>query len=248
MMLKKGYKLLYAPDARVYHYHGIHQNNNDERLKNVVDIIETHHPEYISGKINAENLNIIAILPIKGLAKMINGEPLLKYTIENAKNSKFIDKVIVSTDNEDTAKIAQQFGAHCPFLRPKSLSEPFVSLEIVQKYSLERIEENNFIPDLIVHLEETFPFRPKNLLDNMITKLLIEGYDSIVAAKRESGWLWQESSGGNYKRLDSGDIPREFKEKSLVGLHGLGCITHPEFIRREKILGNKTGLYEIDYT
>ena len=69
----------------------------------------------------------------------------------------------------------------------------------------------------------------------------------MIAAKRESGWLWQESSGGNYKRLDSGDIPREFKEKSLVGLHGLGCITHPEFIRREKILGIKTGLYEIAY-
>ena len=62
---------------------------------------------------------------------------------------------------------------------------------------------------------KTFPFRPKGMIDGMITHLLEDGYDSVIAAKRESGWLWQESSGGNYKRLDSGDIPREFKEKSF---------------------------------
>ena len=246
-MINKGLKILYEPEASVYHYHGIHQNNNNERLQNIVSIIENQNTKVKRGKLDAKKLNIIALIPVKGLTKMLGNKYQLLHTIKSVQESKFVTKIIVSTDSKETAKIAEDAGAECPFLRPKNLSDAIVNLEKVQKYSLEKIEEIGILPDLIVHLEETFPFRPKGMIDGMITHLLEDGYDSVIAAKRESGWLWQESSGGNYKRLDSGDIPREFKEKSLVGLHGLGCITHPEFIRREKILGNKTGLYEIDY-
>ena len=69
------------------------------------------------------------------------------------------------------------------------------------------------------------------MLDNMIINLLKFGYDSVIAAKREPGWMWQETDDGIFKRLDSGDKPRKLKEKSLIGLHGLGCVTYPEYIR-----------------
>ena len=137
-------------------------------------------------------------------------------------------------------------GAECPFIRPSSLSEDHVNLEKVQKYSLQEIEKTGLLPDLVVHLEETFPFRPAGLIDGMILHLLEDGYDSVIAARRESGWLWHENHDGRYDRVDSGDIPRKFKEKSLIGLHGLGCVTYPEFIRNEQMLGNKIGLYEIE--
>ena len=120
-------------------------------------------------------------------------------------------------------------------------------MEIVQKYSLEKIEEQGLIPDLVVHLEETFPFRPDGLFDDMINNLLYAGYDSLIAARRESSFIWRENITGGFDRIDSGDVPREFKERSLIGLHGLGCVTHPEFIRQEKMLGDKVGLFEIDY-
>ncbi len=245
-MLKKDYKIVYEPEASVYHYHGIHQDGNTDRLKNVVNIIEKHNIKKTTGRLDAQKLNIVAIIPIKGLTRNIGDHHQLMLTINSAKESEFINKIIVSTDSEKTAKIAESGGALCPFLRPSNLSEDVVNIETVQKYSLEKIEEAGILPDLIVHLEETFPFRPKGMLDNLIIHLLEDGYDSVIAARRESGWLWQETNQDNFKRLDSGDIPRIFKEKSLVGLHGLGCVTHPEFIRKEKILGKKTGLYEIN--
>ena len=74
--------------------------------------------------------------------------------------------MFVSTDSEDTAKIAIKAGAKCPFLRPKEFSEKFVNLEAVQKFSLEKIEELGIFPDLVVHLEETFPFRPDGIFDS----------------------------------------------------------------------------------
>ncbi len=246
-MLNRGYKLLYEPDASVYHYHGIHQGGNPERLSNVVKIIEKHHTNYRTGKLNAKNLKIVAIIPVRGATKSINGTPLINYTIESAKQSKFIDQIFVSTDSNETAVIAKKAGAECPFIRPAGLSEDHVNLEKVQKFSLEEIEKIGLLPDLIIHLEETFPIRPAGLLDGMIVHLLEDGYDSVIAARRESGWLWHENPDGGFERIDSGDVPRKFKEKSLIGLQGLCCVTYPEFIRNEQMLGGKIGLYEVDH-
>ena len=102
-MLKRGFKILYEPEASVYHYHGIHQNGNDERLNNVVKIIQDHQDDYRTGKLDADNLNIIAIIPVKGVTSTVGGKPQIVYAIESALNSKYIDKVIVSTDSKETA-------------------------------------------------------------------------------------------------------------------------------------------------
>ena len=243
-MLKGGYKILYEPDASVFHYHGIHQNGDAERLTNVVNIIQNQQDyNYRTGKLDPNNLNIIAIIPIKGISRIIRGKPQLIYSIESAMKSKYINKIIVSTDSKETAKLAENAGASCPFLRPPNLSDSFVNLEKVQQFSLEMIEEHGLIPNLIVHLEETYLFRPPELLDALILQLLEGGYDSVIAARKESGWIWHESSDGNYHRVDSGDIPRIFKENTFIGLQGLGCVTHPVFIRNGHLLGEKTGIY-----
>ena len=243
-IISKGWKILYEPEASVYHYHGIHQDGNPERLKNVVNIIQKQDINFTEGSIDPKRLNIIAIIPVKGKTNFIKKKPLLALTIKSAKQSKYIKEIFVSTDNKETKKIAINHDVKCPFLRPKRLSSPKISLENVQKYSLEMIEKNYKYPDLIVHLEETFPFRDKDMIDKMIEILLNSGYDSLLAAKEESGWIWKESSAGSFDRIDEGDIPRKFKKKSLVGLHGLCCITYPEYIRQGKLLGPKTGLYK----
>jgi len=246
-MLNMGYHLMYEPLASVYHYHGIHQDGNSERLTNVVRIIEDSHPHLKSGKLDANKLEIVAIIPVRGQTRVINDKPLLNYTIEAARKSKYIDRVIVSTDCKETIDIAKEAGAECPFIRPPKMSEKHVNLETVQQYSLEKLEEDGYIPDLIVHLEETFPLRPDGLIDGMIDHLLRDGFDSVIVARRESGFLWKEESEGKFIQIDSGDVPRQYKESTLVGIHGLGCITHPEFIRGGRILGDNIGLYQTDY-
>ena len=192
------------------------------------------------------NLKVVAVIPIKGSNKKISNVPLLKYTISNLERSKFINKIIVSTDNIETKKNAESLGAICPFLRSKELSEPHVNLEMVQKYSLSQMEKNGIFFDLIVHVEETFPFRPKNLIDNMIIHLLNKGLNTVVASKNESKSLWHERNDGKYQRIDKGDTPREFKDKTYIGLNGLGLVTYPELVRTEKIFSDKIGFYEVD--
>ena len=130
---------------------------------------------------------------------------------------------------------------------PPELAKAHINLQAVQKFSLEQLEQDAYYPDLFVHLEETYPFRQAGLLDGMIQHLLVEGYDSVIAASPETGWMWKETHDDGFQRLDSGDVPREFKEEILLGLHGLGCVTHPEFIRNENMTGFKTGLYEVQH-
>lgn len=243
--LNRKYKIVYEPDASVYHYHGIHQDGNAERCANVARILETLHKDYKYKSIDADKLNIVAIIPIRGPVPSMNNKPLLSYTIKAALGSKYTKKVIVSTDAKETARMAERYGACAPFLRDPSLSNELVDLAQVLKYSLGKMEENGIFPDVVVSLEATFPFRPDSLIDDMILRLVRGGFDSVVAARKENKGIWKENS-GKIVQLEEGLTPREFKEPTFMELRGLGFITHPEFLRGGNMFGNKIGIYEID--
>ena len=65
------------------------------------------------------------------------------------------------------------------------MSKPKVSLEEVQKFTLNKLENKNYDIDLILHCEETYPLRDKNVFDKIITKILSEGLDTVIVSKRE---------------------------------------------------------------
>ena len=222
-----------------------HGDKNEKRLKSVVKIIESRQKNYRTGKLNPKKIKIISIIPVRGETQKLYGKYQISYTIKAAKKSKFIKDIFVSTDSKKTAKIAKSLGAQCPFIRPASLSDPHINLVTVQKFSLNIIEKKGILPDLVVHLEETFPFRQHEIIDEMIIRLLQDGYDSVIAAQKEAGSMWHEENSKNFMRVDKGDIPREFKEKALIGIQGLCCVTHPEFIRKNSLLGKKIGLFEV---
>lgn len=242
-VLKQGYKIIYEPQASVYHYHGIHQDNDPQRCYNVVKILESLELKN-NKQPDIEKLNIVALIPIRGDIQYLNQQPLIEYTIERCKQSKFIKRVIISTDNPALAELAQGLGAEAPFLRPKDFSADFVDLERVLKFSLEEIEKLNIFADILVILEVTYPFRPRDLLDNMIQQLIDKGLDSVIPVRTDYKSCWI-SKDNEIKRIDEGFIPRSIKEPLYIGLVGLGCITHPVFIRQGRRLGDKVGIVEV---
>lgn len=244
-VLQKGYKLIYEPAASVYHYHGIHQDGDTQRCANIVRILERINSDYKYKSIDIANLNVVAIVPVRGEARYLNNRALMQYTIESAIQSRFIKKVIVSTDNSETARLAKEFGAEAPFLRDSSLSNDYVDLNRVLQYSLERIEQLKIFADLVVPLEITFPFRPKGLLDDMIARLTTNGLDSVVAVKTDNRAIWKEKD-GNISMFEEGLTPRQFKEPIFIELRGVGCVTHPELVREGSLLGKRIGFYELN--
>ena len=249
-VIKAGYKIIYEPKSSVYHWHGINHALNPSRAKKIVQILESlNAPEKKENKLSAEELDITAIIPIRGLSKDIGDEKLLKYTIDSALESKFIKNIFVSTDLEETADCAKSLGAMAPFLRPEELSHEYVAITDVLMYSLNQIELLNINSDLIVLLEETYPFREKNLIDDMIRQLLLKGFDTIVAGKPEKAGIWVHSKNEEVSLINQGIMPTSFKESAAtISLMGLSCVTHPNCIRGGDLLSGNYGIYPVQDT
>jgi glycosyltransferase involved in cell wall biosynthesis len=244
-ILEKGYKIIYEPGAIVHHYHGIHQDGDEQRCRNVVRILENLYSDYQYKSIELDRLNVVAIIPVKGEIQYLAGKPLLAYTIQRALESRYVKKCVVSTDNPALANMAKNFGAEVPFIRDASFSKGHIDLDQALQHSLNKIEEFKIFPDLIIPLEITFPFRPKGLIDNMIVQLAQKGLDSVIAAKSENRAIWKEQESGIIQ-LNEGLTPRQFKDPTFVELRGVASVTHPEFLRKGHLFGNRIGIYELN--
>lgn len=121
---------------------------------------------------------ILAFIPARGGSKgikdknilEINGKPLLAYTIEAAKNSTYIDAVLVSTDSEKIGRIAKEYGAWVPFLRPADLATDTIPTLDAVLYTINRIKEMGelYEYDILILLQPTSPLRSTEDIDNAL--------------------------------------------------------------------------------
>ncbi len=152
---------------------------------------------------------MIAIIPARGGSKGLpgknikpmNGKPLIAYTIEAAIKSKNIDRVIISTDDEEIAEVSRQFGGEIPFMRPAKLATDTASSIDVFKYTLERLEkdEDIKIDDFIV-LQPTSPLRTAKHIDEAIDMFYEKKANAVVGYCREAHPIfWHKYIGDNGK-------------------------------------------------
>lgn len=108
----------------------------------------------------------IAIIPARGGSKRIprknikifHGKPIIAYSIDVAKKSNCFDKIIVSTDDQEIADIAMQYGAEVPFFRPKDISDDFTTTVDVIKHALTWCEREKWKVDKVCCIYATAPF------------------------------------------------------------------------------------------
>ena len=127
-----------------------------------------------------KNKNILALIPARGGSKGIPrknimdiaGKPLIAYSILQAKVSKYINRIIVSTDDKEIAEVSQKWKAEVPFVRPEEFSQDMSPDIDVFKHTILWLQENeDYYPDLIVHLRPTGPVRTVELIDQAIEKM-----------------------------------------------------------------------------
>lgn len=136
-----------------------------------------------------KNKKIVAIIPARKGSKGIpnkniiklNGIPLIEHSILQAKNSKLIDKVIVSTDSEIIFKIAEDCGVDIKGLRPKEYSSDTAILYDVLKYEVKNhlLVENNY--EILILLQPTSPLRTSLMIDDSLIKFIDENQKSAVS-------------------------------------------------------------------
>jgi len=144
-------------------------------------------------------MRTLAIIPARGGSKgvprknikMLAGKPLIAYTIEQAKESKYIDEVVVSTDDLEIKEIAKTFLATVVD-RPKELATDMATTELVIEHVLNKIMGYG----CIVLLQCTSPFRTTEDIDNAIEMYMTGKYASVFSAKESDAFLWVKN--GNY--------------------------------------------------
>jgi phosphoglycerate dehydrogenase-like enzyme/CMP-N-acetylneuraminic acid synthetase len=122
----------------------------------------------------------------KGIPKKniypINGHPLMTYSIAAAIKSELITEIYVSTDSEEFAQVAREYGAKAPFLRPDHLSGDKVTSVDSLHWAVEEIEKiENTTYDYVVELPAVSPLRDHDDIDQALTKLIETGADSIIS-------------------------------------------------------------------
>jgi CMP-N,N'-diacetyllegionaminic acid synthase len=144
-------------------------------------------------------MSIIAIIPArsgsKGVPgkniKLLGGIPLFAFSIIAAKMMSSVSRVIVSTDSEEYAQIAKDYGAEVPFLRPNEISGDKSTDFDLFLHVLNWFKENeDIIPDFLLHLRPTTPLRDPKIMDEAV-KLFLENNEK--ASSLRSGHIAPES-------------------------------------------------------
>lgn len=189
-------------------------------------------------------MKILGIIPARGGSKgvpdknikVLDGKPLLAYTVEAAKNSKLIDRVVLSSNDDEIIEIAKNLNLEVPFKRPDLLAQDNSgSLEVVQ-YAVDYFEKNNKFYDAVLLLQPTSPFREKGFIDEAIQKFINSKADALVSVlpvphQYNPHWVFEEDQVG-YLKISTGETQIVKRRQELP----------PAYFRDGSIYITKTGI------
>jgi len=195
----------------------------------------------------------LALIPARGGSKGIPkkntrplmGKPLITHTIEAALQSRHRLRVVVSTDDEETAKIAQAAGAEIPFLRPAELAQDDTPAFPVVLHALQWLKQHEgYQPEVVVLLQPTSPLRRAEHIDEGIKLLLETNADSLVSVcevEHSPYWMRVLDDDGRVKPFV--ESTREFSRRQdlppVYRLNGALYVTKRRVImEEERLLGD----------
>jgi CMP-N-acetylneuraminic acid synthetase len=172
--------------------------------------------------------HVLVIIPAKAVSKRLpgknlknlRGKPMLSYAIETAKSAKGVARVIVSTESEEIKKIAEQYGAEVPFIRPIELTADEITTLQVMQHALSWLKENErYEPDYVMVLYPTSPLLKRERVEQAIAIALEKGADSVISGHYDKGHYWVEGNNG-WKRLYPTELVNSQYQKPLFVENG----------------------------
>lgn len=193
---------------------------------------------------------ILAIIPARGGSKGIpkknikplNGKPLIAWTIEEAKKSRFLDRIIVSTDDEEIMNVAKEWGAEVPFLRPSELAQDNTPGIAPVLHALEYFSDYEYV----VVLQPTSPLRLAEDIDNAISlceKNKSNFCVSVTKSKIIPEWMFRINHRGVLEPINCNrEIPyQRQKAKKIYVLNGAVYVARKEaLIKTQSFLTPET--------
>lgn len=203
---------------------------------------------------------VLAIIPARSGSKsvkdknirLMNGKPMLAYSIEHGLQASVVNRVIVSTDSEQYGEIAKEYGAEVPFLRPAEISGDFsLDLEVFEHALQYLKEKEGYEPDYVVQLRPTYPIRDVEDINKMV-ELLEEHPEAdsvrcIAPAKEVAYKMWYKQEDGTLRPIltdikEAYNMPRQqlpavYYQNACIDVVRTKVITEKHSMSGDVILG-----------
>lgn len=196
-------------------------------------------------------MQILAVIPARGGSKgipkknirLMYGKPLISYSINNAKNSHYITDVFVTTDSDEIAEVAGEYGAEV-IKRDESLSSDLVTLDPViyhAKNCAEKIKNKKY--DVIVTLQPTSPLLKVATLDNAIEYFIKGNFDTVISVINKPHLSWGKKENKIvplYKeRKNRQELPPQYFET------GAFLIAKSDAVKNNTRIGENVSVFEV---
>jgi len=192
----------------------------------------------------------LGIIPARGGSKginkknirIVNGDPLINYTIRASNKSNAINRTIVTTDSTEIANTASSAGAEVPFLRPSSLAKDDTPTEPVITHALSELDES--FSELVL-LQPTSPLRTATHINEAADKFRSTGATSLVSAYEDHSYRWHNTADGA-TRVNYNERMRRQEKTSEYVENGAIYMTDVEmFLDTESLTAGQTEIYEM---
>lgn len=203
-----------------------------------------------------DDTNVVCVIPARGGSKgiprknvqLVGGKPLIAWSIEASLNCPLIDRTVLSTDDEEIAKVAKEWGAEIPFLRPTELAVDHATTESVLTHAVEWLErEQGYRVDIVVFLQPTDIFRKQCWLSDVVQALLDDSeLESCFVGFATYKNFWQVKDGMFAHLSWRGYGPRQTKSVVIREDTGLACASRASLIRQGLRVGERVKIITTD--
>ena len=199
---------------------------------------------------------ILSIIPARGNSKGIqlknlaklNGKSLLYYTIDASLKSKLINRTIVSTDNKRIKEESKRLGVDVVD-RPKKLSGDKIGIEPAIQYTLDYLKKKeNYVPDTIVLLSNTHPFKTSEHIDGALSLFFKGKYDSLLTGYQLHTFFWKKQPNSTVIPLNYDPQKRPNRQEIEIPLFENGALfvtKYSAFVKSRCRISGKVGFYKM---
>jgi CMP-N-acetylneuraminic acid synthetase len=207
-------------------------------------------------------MRVLGLVPARGGSKgiprknirILAGRPLLEYTAEAAAQAHRLDRVILSTDDDEIAEVGRRCGLEVSFLRPPELARDETPTVDVVQHALNWLEARGAVFDAVCLLQPTSPLRRAEDIDACVELCERSGADAVVTIvpvppEHNPHWVYFQSGDGELRLAtgESAPIPRRQDLPPAFHRDGSVYVTRTEVLRRQNSLyGRRLLGYPLD--
>jgi len=229
-------------------YYRQHSRSLTQDKRKILSARHQAKRNYVKAKFGKDIPKILAIIPVRkrsnilsdSALKDIAGKPLIYYTISEALKTNLLDKVVVTSDDDEVLKYVQNFPTIIGIKRPPELSLPNSRIEPTVDYILAFLKKNqNYRPKVVMLLYIHTPLRKYIHIEKAIDTMLIFNVDSVVSVCEDLGFYYRHVKNGltplAKRRLLRLERDALYKENGAIYLSKISAI------KKNNFLGTKIG-------